>query len=204
MRNVLFGFFLVTSPALAVDLKVVERYVPNFSQTGAIQVGPDGYSLNHGCEWFHFADLSTLSGSKPVKIAAKIRSSSGQTGFYFGLKANGYVTLRLYKTPGEKNTAIQLVKYDENGSSKNLASQLFKHNNNQWVSGMLEFEFIPAKSKILSVKFNGEDFTPQFLTANDMLANDTDALKGPFGSFCFVGYSHMSAMTIDGNNVVFN
>lgn len=46
MRSFLLGFLLASSPAMAVNLKVTERYVPNFSQTGAIQVGPECHSLS--------------------------------------------------------------------------------------------------------------------------------------------------------------
>lgn len=204
MQAFLLVFFLVTSPAIATTLQVTERYVPNFSQTGAIQVGPEGKTLNHGCEWFHFADLSTFSDLKPVKISTVIRSSAGSIGFYFGLKWGGYVVLKLSKKPGnETNTLIQLVKYFEDGSGKNLASYQFKHNNDQWVSGLLEFEFVPFPSKILNVKFNGQDFTPEFGFANEWLSQEPDELKGSFGSFCFMGYSHNKYMSINGSKVTF-
>ncbi len=206
MRSFLLGFLLASSPAMAVNLKVTERYVPNFSQTGAIQVGPEGHSLNHGCEWFHFANLTTFSGSKPIKITTKIRSSSGTTGFYFGLKESGFVALKLAKLSGQNpNSLIQLVRFLEDGSSKVLASKTFNHNNDQWISGTLEFEFVPSKSKIMGVKFDGQDFMSEFARANDsLLGLSPEALKGAFGSFCFVGYSHLRDTSIDGSSVIFN
>lgn len=202
MKFLLVALLFTFQHAKAIELKVKVKEVPNFSQTGSVQIGKQGASLNHGCEWFHFADLTTFTGTAPVTIAAKIRSSSGQAGFYFGLDHEGYVTLRLLKqSTGATNTVIQLVKYFKNGSSKTLAGKLFSHNNDQWIDGLLEFEFSALDSKIYKLKFNGVDYTSEFQIANSYLK--PGSLNGQFGSFCFMGYSNLTNMTINGQPVRF-